>query len=219
MEEKNLLDNLDSRMGRKITGVGILAVGTFLIVGAGAFRKGQSENTLLKRSETGGFTHIVKTSLPLYDDLMSENARGLYDLNDELLHAITIMPLRTQAGDDASCLNLHHSSSPPLYGVPITQMENRFNFVEGNWSILNEPNDPNILPAVVDQNTLLWSLKKKVGDRVSYSDSQGQEFEVELTAVIKGSFLQGGLYISEENWVKKYPNQGGYRVLDYRKSC
>ena len=39
MEEKNLLDNLDSRMGRKITGVGILAVGTFLIVGAGAFRK------------------------------------------------------------------------------------------------------------------------------------------------------------------------------------
>ena len=122
-----------------------------------------------------------------------------------------LCPLRTQAGDDASCLNLHHSSSPPLYGVPITQMENRFNFVEGNWSILNEPNDPNILPAVVDQNTLLWSLKKKVGDRVSYSDSQGQEFEVELTAVIKGSFLQGGLYISEENWVKKYPNQGGYR--------
>ena len=55
--------------------------------------KGQSENTLLKRSETGGFTHIVKTSLPLYDDLMSENARGLYDLNDELLHAITIMPI------------------------------------------------------------------------------------------------------------------------------
>ena len=44
-------------------------------------------------------------------------------------------------------------------------------------------------------------------------DSEGKEFEVKLTAVIKGSFLQGGLYISEENWVKKYPTQGIQRVL------
>ena len=114
--DNNLLLNLDYRTGRKITGAGILAVGTFLIVGAGAFRKSQSENTLLTRSETGGFTHIIKTSLPLYDDLMSENARDLYDLNDELLSDVTVVPLRTQAGDDASCLNLHHSNSAsPLW--------------------------------------------------------------------------------------------------------
>ena len=211
LRDRNLLLNLDYRTGRKITGVGILAVGTFLIVGAGAFRKSQSENTLLTRSETGGFTHIIKTSLPLYDDLMSENARDLYDLNDELLSDVTVVPLRTQAGDDASCLNLHNSSSPPLYGVPILQMEKRFNFVEGNWSALKKSDNTDLLPAAIDHNTMLWSLKKNVGDRISYLDSEGQEFEVKLTAVVEGSFLQGGLYISEENWVKKYPNQGGYQ--------
>ena len=90
-------------------------------------------------------------------------------------------------------------------------MEKRFNFVEGNWSALKKSDNTDLLPAAIDHNTMLWSLKKNVGDRISYLDSEGQEFEVKLTAVVEGSFLQGGLYISEENWVKKYPNQGGYQ--------
>ena len=32
-----------------------------------------------------------------------------------------------------------------------------------------------------------------------------------IAGVLKGSFLQGGLYLSEKNWLKKYPGSGGFR--------
>jgi len=34
---------------------------------------------------------------------------------------------------------------------------------------------------------------------------------VEICAVVQGSFLQGGLYISEKNWLSKFPQRGGYQ--------
>ena len=208
---KNLLFHLDSRTGRKMTVVGMLAVGTFLVVGAGAFRQQGPEESKNFKSGTGGFSHIFKTSLPLYDDLHSEGAGELFDLNTGLLDGVSIIPVRAQSGDDASCLNLHQSSQPPLYGLPIAQMSGRFAFVEGNWSTLTKRSKEGLIPAAVDQNTLMWSLKKKVGDRVAYLDEGGEKFEVELAAVLKGSYLQGGLYISEENWIKKFPRGGGYK--------
>ncbi len=210
-KQANLLENLDYRPGRKITLVGILAIGTFMIIGAGAFKQNKPLDVDTSNAESGGFSHILKTSLPIYDPLKGKEAVELFDLDEEEIKETTIVPLRTQAGDEASCLNLHQSQSPPLYGLPVSKMSNRFAFHEGNWSTLSKTNKPNVIPAAVDQNSLLWSLKKKVGDRIKYLDSEGEEFEVELKAVLKGSFLQGGLYISEENWVKKFPTRGGYR--------
>lgn len=68
-----------------------------------------------------------------------------------------------------------------------------------------------VYPALIDQNTLMWSLKKKVGDRLTYLDEQGKAFDIEIAAVVSGSFLQGGLYISENLWLRHYPGRGGYR--------
>lgn len=207
----NLLINLDFRSGRKITIMGILAVGTFLVIGAGGFK--QQLPTLSKnvQSSTGGFSYIIQTSIPLYDDLQSRSARDLFDLKPKFLDGVSIVPVRSQDGEDASCLNLFQSNLPPLYGVPLSQMSGRFNFIEGNWSILEEYNEESPLLAVVDHDTLMWSLKKKVGDRIAYLDDEGNEFEVELAGVIKGSFLQGGIFVSEESWQKKFPNNGGYK--------
>ncbi|MDA1079035.1 MAG: ABC transporter permease, partial [Verrucomicrobia bacterium] len=87
----------------------------------------------------------------------------------------------------------------------------RFKFVEGNWSDLQKPYPNQLVPAVVDQNTMLWSLKKRVGDRIPYYDGKGEKFEVEICAVVKGSFLQGALYISEKDWLSKFPQRGGYQ--------
>ena len=54
--------------------VGILAVGSFLVIGAGAFRYPPMIDSQNLKSGTGGFSHIVETSLPLYDNLMGEDA-------------------------------------------------------------------------------------------------------------------------------------------------
>ena len=136
------------------------------------------------------FSHILKTSLPIYDPLKGKEAVELFDLDEEEIRETTIVPLRTQSGDEASCLNLHNPSRHLFMGSPVSKMSNRFAFDEGNWSTLAKTNKPNLIPAAVDQNSLLWSLKMKVGDRIKYLDSEGEEFEVELKAVLKGSFCR-----------------------------
>lgn len=210
-KKKDLLLHLDYRRGRKMTVVGMLAVGTFLVVGAGAFRQSPPEQSNDFQSATGGFSYIMKTSLPLYDDLLSKDASELFDFNTHLFEDVSIVPLRSQDGDDASCLNLYQSKQPPLLGIPVDQVKGRFIFIDGNWTSLKKPEHSDVLLAAVDQSTLMWSLKKRIGDRITYMDGEGQGFEVELAAVIKGSFLQGGLYISEKDWQKKFPSKGGYK--------
>ena len=207
----DLLVRLDFRSGRKIATAGLLAVGTFLVLGAGAFRQDPLNTSKIRISGTGGFSHIIHTSLPLYDDLLGAEAAELFDLNPSLLEDIEIIPLRSHGGDDASCLNLHQSTSPPLYGLDVHSILGRFKFVEGDWSDLQKPYPSRIVPAVVDQNTLLWSLKKRVGDRIPYLDGKGEKFEVEICAVVQGSFLQGALYISEKDWLRNFPHRGGYQ--------
>ena len=191
--------------------VGMLATGAFLVIGAGAFHQKPAQDPLLRESGTGGFSHLLSSSLPIYDDLLGEEARELFDLKPEILEGVTLVPLRALQGDDASCLNLNQSSSPPLYGVPLHSMEGRFKFVEGDWSSLEQKMEPRTYPALIDQNTLMWSLKKKVGDRLTYLDEQGKAFDVQIAAVVSGSFLQGGLYICENHWLKNYPSRGGYQ--------
>ena len=90
-------------------------------------------------------------------------------------------------------------------------MKGRFEFVEGNWSVLSKPIADGVYPALVDQNTLMWALKKKVGDQIPYTNGKGKTFKVQIEAVVKGSFLQGGLYFAEEHWIKQFPGKGGYQ--------
>ena len=118
VESFNLLQRLETPSARKITVVGMLAVGAFLVIGAGAFRQSTIEDIWDKRSGTGGYSHIFKTTIPIYDDLKSEEASALFDLNQSLLRGTDIIPVRKYDGDEANCLNLHQSMRPPLYGVP-----------------------------------------------------------------------------------------------------
>ncbi|MDG1173259.1 MAG: ABC transporter permease, partial [Opitutales bacterium] len=211
VHEDKLLLQLDRRIGRKLTVVGILAVASFLVIGAGAFRQKAPVDSSKLDSGTGGFSHILKTSLPLYDDLLGVEAEALFDLDPGIMDGVSLVSLRAQEGDDASCLNLNQAQIPPLYGVPLDQLNGRFEFVEGNWSALSKPIAVGVYPALVDQNTLMWALKKKIGDHIPYTDGEGKTFKIQIAAVVKGSFLQGGLYFAEEHWVKHFPGRGGYQ--------
>ena len=93
----------------------------------------------------------------------------------------------------------------------LSDFKNRFQFADGNWSSLNRPISDGVVPAIVDQNTLLWALKKSLGDRIQFTNGEGIPFEVELVGSLKGSMLQGALLIKEEDFLNKFTQQGGYR--------
>ena len=203
--------NAARRSGRSLVTAGAIAAGAFLVVGTGAFRKDASLISGELSSGIGGFTFVGETALPVYDDLNGEEGRELFDLNVSLMEGSTVVPLRVREGDDASCLNLNKALRPRLYGVKPSEFIGRFSFAEGDWSTLKKPTSDGAIPAVVDQNTMMWALKKSVGSLIEYRDAEGKPFQIKLAAVVKGSMLQGALYVDEKHFEKKFPKQGGYR--------
>ena len=207
--------NAGRRAGRSMTTVGVMAAGAFLVVSTGAFRKGPPTSVHVVTSGTGGFSHLGRTVLPVYHDLNTVylDDQDPYQLNKSVMERAKIVPLRVRPGDDASCLNLNKAIRPTLYGVNSDEIKGRFSFAEGDWPVLDQDAKEGVIPAVVDQNTMMWALKMKTGDRIEFLDGEGQPFFVELVGVVKGSMLQGALYISEKNFLRKFPKQGGYRAF------
>ena len=203
--------NMGRRAGRSLVTIGSMAAGTFLVVSTGAFRQPGSLSPENLKSGTGGFTYWGESATPIYDDLNEIEGIELYDLNKSLLKNTQIIPLRLRDGDDASCLNLNKALRPKIYGVKPGDYKDRFQFADGNWSVLEKARAGDAVPAIVDQNTLMWALKKSIGDRLQFLDSDGVPFEIELVGALKGSMLQGALMIKEEDFLTHFTRQGGYR--------
>ena len=85
--------------------------------------------------------------------------------------------------------------------------------MEKGWQLLQEPGDSRVLRAFVDQTTMMWVLKKKVGDRITYQDARGEDFEVEITGTLADSIFQGNMIVDEEAFLRLFPSQEGYRLF------
>jgi len=203
--------NLGRRAGRSLVTVGSMAAGAFLVVSTGAFRKAPPVSPTDLQSGTGGFSFWGESAVPIYDDLNQDEAVNLFDLNKSLLDEANVVPLRLREGDDASCLNLNKAIRPKIFGIKPSDFDGRFEFAEGNWSSLYQNPDGGAIPALVDQNTLMWALKMGMGGRLNYVDGEGKPFEVEVVGAFKGSMLQGALFIKEDDFLDKFNQQGGYR--------
>ncbi len=121
--------------------------------------------------------------------------------------------MRLHEGEEASCLNLARAQQPRLLGVEASDLSRRgaFTFVEalgggrGSWTILDGAGED--IPAVADENTM-WSLGKKLGDRIEYTDSRGRRIGVRLAGVIANSVLQGSVVVSAARLAASFPADG-----------
>jgi ABC-type antimicrobial peptide transport system permease subunit len=69
------------------------------------------------------------------------------------------------------------------------------------------------IPAIGDANSIQWALGKKVGDTIDYVDEQGRAFKLRLVGAVANSILQGSLLIDEAEFVKRFPDESGYRMF------
>ncbi len=71
-----------------------------------------------------------------------------------------------------------------------------------------------IVPAVLDMSTAVYSLHLGgVGSQLTIRDAAGRPVTVQVVGLLKNSVLQGNLLVSEENFLKLFPDTGGYRFF------
>ncbi len=207
--------NAARRRGRSVATIAVLASGVFMVVAVDAFRQKGGADLSDRQSGTGGFALLGESASPLYEDLNTTAGREAYGLG--AMPNVHFVPMRVREGDDASCLNLNRALQPRLLGVKPSDLATLHAFKLSDpkgWTLL-DGTDPSsgAIPAIVDANTLEWALQKKLGDTVTYLDERGQPFSVRLAGTVAGSILQGSVLISEQNFIAKFPNQGGYRYF------
>jgi ABC-type antimicrobial peptide transport system permease subunit len=212
--------NTARRRGRSLATIAVLASGVFMVVAVDSFRHPPVHDGDTSDPGTGGFALVGESSLPIYEDLNSAKGREAYGLSDDLMRDVKVVPLRVRDGDEASCLNLNRALQPRILGVQPKEFQNRpsgpdFKFEDGkaDWSLLSKPLTAGEIPGIADANTLEYSVQKSVGDTVDYQDDRGQPLKIRIVAALSGSILQGNILISEDEFIKRFPDSGGYRYF------
>jgi putative ABC transport system permease protein len=218
------LRNTARRWGRSLATIALLGCGSFLVIAIGANRHDPMKDADKRWSGTGGFALYGESTLPVLHDLNSKDGRKVYGLDTSSLESVEFVPVRVHDGDDASCLNLNRPQNPKLLGVRPEDLQRRdaFTFAktldgslkEEPWLLLYERGDNgNTVSAVGDENTIAWAVGKSVGDELAYTDEKGQTFHIQIAGAIASSILQGSFLISEEEFMKRFPSESGYRMF------
>lgn len=211
------------RRGRSLSVVGLLASGSFMILAIGANRHDPSEGAHRRSSGTGGFALYGESALPVFHDLNTAEGRDVFALDETALAGTTVVPMRLREGDEASCLNLNRAQAPRILGVQPGALSERGAFTFASvadraaakdpWSLLERPQPDGAVPAIGDENTVVWSLGKSLGSTLSVLDDHGTEVPLRIVGIMANSVLQGSLVIAEDTFIQRFPNQSGYQVF------
>lgn len=206
-----------------ITPVIFIAAGIFAVMITGANRQVLNKKMLLPSGGTGGYLLWAETAVPVNANLNLTAGRFEFGLDEPELKDLKFVQAGKLNGDDASCLNLNHVTSPPLLGVDPQEFitKGSFSFAaviksekdKNPWSLLVENPGPGEIYGIADQTVLQWGLKLKTGDTLKYRAENGQPLNIIISGGLKSSVFQGHLIISEKNLKKFYPSVSGSSVF------
>jgi ABC-type lipoprotein release transport system permease subunit len=213
--------NAARRKGRSLAVTLTLAMGVFVVLATGVFQQVGPPDATIKDSGTGGFTLWAQSSIGLANDLGDVRfgrEAGFLSADSPPLNAVSI---RVLPAEDASCLNIAQVRQPSLWGVPPEAFSGRFRFkklLEKNvpanpWEMLNQNIGQDVIPAIGDWATVYWGLHKDIGDQIEYTDRSGRVFRLEIVGLLDDSIWQGGLLISEKQFLKRYEDGSGWNVF------
>ena len=215
--------NCARRSTRSMVVVGCLASGVFLVVAVAAFRKHDGDAWQQRDSGSGGFAWWVETTRAATRSSASQAADDVLELGAVRADFGRVLPMRIGPGDDASCFNLNSVARPRLLATNVATLAKLGAFpikqvlpgYAKSWDCLR--GGP-VLRAFVDETTLLWVLKKKLGEQIIYQDEWGCEFPVELSGTLDGSVFQGCLVVDEPGLLIHYPSAEGPRLFLFESS-
>lgn len=213
--------NVSARVSRSLTVVGLIASAVFMVLSVASFRKQVGGDWRERSSGTGGFEVLVDTTSPL--NIPRDGVSKGFDIFDTSRDRIeSVVPMRRGAGDNVNCFNLNTSAQPQLVGVDVERLAQLGAFspkkmdpeaTGGGWRNLQSKTSAGAIPALVDETTLMWALKEKVGAVFSYQNEKGQTFDVQIAGVLKDSIFQGYLLIDEAFLLTAFPSHPGYSLF------
>jgi ABC-type antimicrobial peptide transport system permease subunit len=201
------LRNVAYRPGRSILCIALIASATFVIVSLDAFRRDGSA------AGTGGYPLLADSVMPLIHD--PNSAAGRAALNLPPLDGVQFVPFRLRPGDDTSCLNLYQPRRPRILAPPAWFLRSaRFPFEEAEgqaknpWLLLEAQPAGGAIPAIADANSMTYVLHRKLGEEFAMD---GVRFRI--VAALEDSLFQSELVVSEENFLRLFPDTAGYRFF------
>jgi hypothetical protein len=131
---------------------------------------------------------------------------------------------RVRPGEDASCLNLYRPTNPTIVAPEAGFVESgRFSFAASlaetdaeranPWLLLRRELADGAIPAIADATSLQYVLHAAVGDEFTIDTGSGEPLRLRFVASLADSVLQGELVIAEEQFVRNFPSQAGYRLF------
>jgi len=210
------LKNLIRNRTRSLTVILLLSLGTFIVISTGANRKNIFAGSGDKSSGTGGYLFYSESTVPVLKNLQVDSVRRSFALDTNF----KMVQFRVHEGDDASCLNLNRVSNPRILGVNPQDLSSRFSFLTGTkhldennpWHSLSKDLD-GVVPAIADQTVIKWGLGKEVGDTLIYQNQAGEKIPVKLIGGLAASVFQGNIIISNDNFIKHFPQISGSNVF------
>jgi hypothetical protein len=208
------------RPARTVLTVSLIAFATFVLVSVIAFRRDAAGISLAKTGGTGGFALLGETTAPIMHDPNTAAGRSELGLDVPTLQDVHITRLRLRPGDEASCLTLYQPRNPRIVGVKPADMIGRFAFADSGtapagtspWTLLDQPQSDDAVPAIVDQTTLTYVLHLRVGDTFSFAPDGVNQIALRIVAALADSVLQSELIVSESAFVRVFPRHEGFRV-------
>ncbi|HUR59205.1 MAG TPA: FtsX-like permease family protein [Opitutaceae bacterium] len=213
--------NLQARRSRSLTVVGLIATAVFMVLSVASFRKHIGDDWRERPSGTGGFAFWVETTSP-QNPARDGKTDGFEIFEADAAQLTDIVPLRAGVGDNANCFNLNTTSQPRLLAVNPARLADRGAFSlklgaseksDAGWKTLSVAAPDGAIPALVDETTLMWALKRKVGHVLAYTDENGRAFNVRIAGTIPDSLFQGYLIVDEQRFLERFPSHAGYSIF------
>ncbi|HEV2861594.1 MAG TPA: ABC transporter permease [Pyrinomonadaceae bacterium] len=218
--------NATHRPGRSVLCITLIAAASFIVVAVDAFRRDDSAAAHDRKSGGGGYALLAESLLPVVHDPNTPEGRDALNLSgDDSLADVRLERFRLRPGDDASCLNLYRPSQPRLLApTDAFRREARFGFqstiesggeaAENPWLLLDKRFDDGAVPVIADANSAAYVLHLKLGeDFVLERGAGAAPLRLRLVATLADSIFQGELLMSEQNFLRHFPEQEGYRFF------
>jgi hypothetical protein len=131
---------------------------------------------------------------------------------------------RLRPGDDISCLNLYQPRNPQILGLPENYYRTRPLAITASlaqspetranpWLLLESQLEEGHIPAIVDQNSMMYILHKRLGETVLIERGGAEPVKLRIVATTAPGIFQSSILIAEKDFMRLFPAIPGWRVF------